>query len=106
LTEDGFVTVTKKDDMPVGQVRVFSVGDVEIALARVDEEHFYAIDDVCTHDGGPLGEGELFGDLIECPRHGARFDVKTGRPRTLPAVIPVNTYPVQIEGDEVRVKVD
>jgi 3-phenylpropionate/trans-cinnamate dioxygenase ferredoxin subunit len=102
MTESGFVTVAKTTDIPVGQVRVFSVDGLEVAIANVDGA-FYAIDDVCTHDGGPLGEGTLFGDLVECPRHGARFDVKTGRVRALPAVVPVHTYVVKVEGDEIMV---
>jgi 3-phenylpropionate/trans-cinnamate dioxygenase ferredoxin subunit len=104
MAED-FVIAAKTSDVPVGQVRVFTVDGVDIAVANVGGE-FYAIDDVCTHDGGPLGEGTLFGDLVECPRHGARFNVKTGQVRALPAVIPVRTYPVQVEGDEIKVRVD
>lgn len=91
--------------MPVGQVRVFSVDGFDVALCNVDGQ-FYAIDDVCTHDGGPLGEGTLIGDQVECPRHGARFDVKTGRVRALPAVLPVRTYEVQVDGDDIKVRVD
>src|SRR3989304_4654290 len=97
----GFVRVASVTDVPQGEVRVFQVDGKGVALANVNGS-FYAIDDVCTHDGGPLGEGKLFGDLVECPRHGARFDVKTGRVRALPAVIPVRTYPVQGEGDEIK----
>jgi 3-phenylpropionate/trans-cinnamate dioxygenase ferredoxin subunit len=100
-----FITAARTSDIPVGQVRVFTVDGVDIALCNV-EGAIYAIDDVCTHDGGPLGEGMLFGDLVECPRHGARFDVKTGQVRALPAVIPVRTYPVQVEGDQIKVRVD
>ena len=99
-----FVTVAMKGDVPVGAARVFAVNGKHIALCNVDGT-LYAIDDVCTHDGGPLGEGLLEGDQIECPRHGARFDVKTGKALTLPAVMPVNSYPVQLEGDEVKVQV-
>jgi 3-phenylpropionate/trans-cinnamate dioxygenase ferredoxin subunit len=69
----------------------------------VDGE-FYAIDDVCTHDGGPLGEGELDGEQIECPRHGARFDVRTGKAVTFPAVHPVGTWPVKVEVKDVLVE--
>lgn len=104
MTND-FLRVAMTTDIPLGQVRVFSVDGVDLAVAHV-ADGFYAIDDVCTHDGGPLGEGELFGDLVECPRHGARFDVKTGRVRALPAVVPVRTYEVRVEGEEIFVKVN
>ena len=99
-----FVTVAKADDVPPGEARTFSVNGKHIALCNVDGT-FYAIDDVCTHDGGPLGEGYLEGDQIECPRHGARFDVKTGKALTLPAVMPVHAYPVQVEDGEIKVQV-
>jgi 3-phenylpropionate/trans-cinnamate dioxygenase ferredoxin subunit len=102
---DDFQTAAKTTDIPVGQVRVFTVDGFDVAIANVGGS-FYAIDDVCTHDGGPLGEGTLVGDQVECPRHGARFDVKTGRVRALPAVLPVRTYEVKVEGDEIKVKVD
>jgi 3-phenylpropionate/trans-cinnamate dioxygenase ferredoxin subunit len=59
-----------------------------------------------THDGGPLGEGAVWGTQVECPRHGARFDLKTGRPATLPAVLPVRTYPARLQGEDVEVDVD
>ncbi len=99
-----FVTVAKVGDVPAGQVKVYPLNGKHIAVCNVDGA-LYAIDDVCTHDGGPLGEGYLEGDQIECPRHGARFDVKTGKALTLPAVMPVNSYPVQVEGDEIKVQV-
>jgi len=98
-----FVTVGKKDDIPAGEVRTYKLDGKDLALCNVDGT-FYAIDDVCTHDGGPLGEGYLEGDQIECPRHGARFDLKTGRAVTLPAVMPVNAYPVRVEGEDVQVE--
>ena len=98
-----FVKIARTDDVPVGKVKIYDVDGRQIALCNVDGA-FYAIDDVCTHDGGPLGEGYLEGDQIECPRHGARFDVKTGKALTLPAVMPVNAYPVRVEGDDVQVE--
>ncbi len=61
----------------------------------------YAIEDVCTHDGGELDQGELEGERIMCPRHGAYFDVTTGAALTLPAIVPVPTYRVRVEGDEI-----
>lgn len=78
------------------------IGDEEVALCNVDGQIF-AIANVCTHDGGPLGEGLLHGDEIECPRHGARFSVRTGEVRSLPAIIPVPTFAVQVEGDDILV---
>jgi len=98
-----FVAVAKTSDVPVGEAKVFSVNGKGIALCHVGGE-FYAIDDVCTHDGGPLGEGFIEDHQIECPRHGARFDIKTGKALTLPAVMPVNSYPVQVDGDDVKVQ--
>jgi 3-phenylpropionate/trans-cinnamate dioxygenase ferredoxin subunit len=64
---------------------------------------FYALADVCTHDRGPLGEGRLRGHLIECPRHGSRFDVRDGEPKTPPALRPVGTYPVRVRDDAIEV---
>jgi 3-phenylpropionate/trans-cinnamate dioxygenase ferredoxin subunit len=95
------VTVAKRSEIACGQVRVFNVGGERIAVANVDDA-FFAIEDRCSHDDGPLGEGALRGSEIECPRHGARFDVKSGRPLCLPAVVPVRTYSVLVEGDDVK----
>jgi nitrite reductase/ring-hydroxylating ferredoxin subunit len=99
-----FQDVAKSEDIAPGQVKVFSVGRKSICLANVDGA-FYAIDNLCTHDRGPLGDGELIGDQIECPRHGARFDVKTGKVMAFPAVVPVKAYKTEVVGDEVRVDV-
>ncbi len=64
---------------------------------------FYAIEDICTHDGGPLAEGEIDEHQVICPRHGARFDIRTGAALTLPAVTPVESYPVRVEGNELYI---
>ena len=96
--------VAKVSETAPGTISVHEVDGVRIALCNVNGR-FYAIDDVCTHDGGPLDQGELEGQLVECPRHGAKFDVTTGRPVVLPAVRPVKTYAVTIEGDDVLVDV-
>lgn len=97
-----WVTVARADDIPSGRVRVALVGQDRVAVCNVNGT-FYAISDVCTHDGGPLDQGELIDDEIECPRHGARFDVKTGRATALPAVFPVRTYQVRLVDGEVQV---
>lgn len=104
-TATGFSTVAKVSETPPGRITVHEVDGVRIALCNVNGR-FYAIDDVCTHDGGPLDQGVLEDNLVECPRHGAKFDVETGRAVVLPAVRPVRTYPVQVEGDDVKVNVD
>jgi 3-phenylpropionate/trans-cinnamate dioxygenase ferredoxin subunit len=99
-----FVTIARSGDVAPGTISVFDVDGTRIALCNVNGR-FYAIDDVCTHDGGPLDQGVLEGNLVECPRHGARFDVTDGRAVVLPAVRPVRTYPVQVNGDNVQVDV-
>ncbi len=77
--------------------------DGEAVLLCKAEGVLYAIEDVCTHDGGELEQGTLEGCRIECPRHGAYFDVRTGEALTLPAVVPVQTFAVRIDGDDVFV---
>jgi 3-phenylpropionate/trans-cinnamate dioxygenase ferredoxin subunit len=97
-----FVRAAAARDVPPGTVRVVEVDGRRIALCNVDGE-YYAVDDVCTHDGGPLGSGRLCDSQIECPRHGARFDVRSGRAVVLPAVLPIRTYAVEVSGGDVRV---
>lgn len=98
------INVTTTDAIEPGTVKVYDVAGKQIAICNVDGT-FYAIDDVCTHDGGPLDQGELEGTEIECPRHGALFDVTNGKALTLPAVQPVASYPVTVEGDQIKVEV-
>jgi len=97
--EARYVRVGKASDVPAGRAEVFDVEDRKIAVFRL-EDGFFAIEDICTHDGGPLAEGEIEEDQVICPRHGARFDIKTGAALTLPAVTPVESYPVRVEGNE------
>lgn len=99
-----FVAVAKKDNVePGGAVRVM-VGGRPVALFNVDDE-FYAISDVCSHAEASLSEGYLEDDVIECPLHGARFNVRSGKNLSLPALFPVERYEVKVEGDEVLVGV-
>lgn len=79
------------------------VGGEAILLCNV-EGAIYAIQDLCTHDGGELDQGELDGCRIMCPRHGAYFDVTTGAALTLPAILPVRTYSVRVDGDAIFVE--
>jgi 3-phenylpropionate/trans-cinnamate dioxygenase ferredoxin subunit len=99
------VEVAKLDDVPVGKIKVVEVNGKRMALCNYQGK-IYAIDDECTHDRGPLDQGELIDHEVECPRHGARFDIETGRPTRLPAVRPVKTYHVVVNGDAIAVEVD
>jgi 3-phenylpropionate/trans-cinnamate dioxygenase ferredoxin subunit len=93
------------DDLPVDSMAKVIVDGEEICLAHAEDGNFYAIGDVCTHEDFSLSEGELWGMSVECPQHGSRFDLRTGKVTGLPAVIPARTYPVVVEGDEVFVEV-
>lgn len=95
--------VGQTSDVPEGTVRVVQCDGRSLALANV-EGALYAIDNVCTHDAGPLGEGELFQGRVICPRHGAAFDPKTGRVLSLPAVRDVATFEVTVDGEDVYVE--
>ncbi len=97
-----FVAVAKVTEIEEGVVKVVRVGDAPIGLTKVEGELF-AFADVCTHDGGPVAEGELDDYIIECPRHGAKFDIRNGKAKQLPAVTPIPVYAVQLEGDTVLV---
>ena len=97
--------VAKLADVPVGKIKVVEAGGRRIALCNYDGK-IYAIADECTHDRGPLDQGELIGHEVECPRHGARFDIETGRATRLPAVRPVKTYPVVVNDGSIAVEVD
>ena len=92
--------VCRRADVPVNGMKIISAAGRRIALCDVAGV-LYAIEDRCTHDDGPLGAGTLDGGEVECPRHGARFDVRTGTATRMPAIVPVRTFPVRIEGDEV-----
>jgi nitrite reductase/ring-hydroxylating ferredoxin subunit len=102
-----YVAVAAEDEIPDGTIRSFDVGAVEVAVAHCAGE-WYAVDNICSHAHAYLAEGELDTDdcLIECPLHGARFDLATGRVRSLPATEPIATYPVRVIDGRVEVAVD
>jgi 3-phenylpropionate/trans-cinnamate dioxygenase ferredoxin subunit len=97
-----FIKVAKTSDLAPGEKMLVEYEDEDVGLFNI-EGTFYAISDVCTHDGGPLVEGTLEGDQIICPRHGARFNVKTGE-QTMPAFAPVPLYDVKVEGSDIFIK--
>ena len=86
-----FRRVATTSDIPAGTTKNFVINDREILICNVGGE-FYAIDNICSHDDGPLGGGALIDCEIECPRHGARFDVRSGNPITPPAFLPVDVF--------------
>lgn len=90
-------------ELPAGGRLLVEIDERMIALFRIGEQVF-AIDDVCTHDGGPLAEGPLTGFEIACPRHGAKFDIRTGAALTMPATQPTPSHEAKIEQDAVWVR--
>ncbi len=95
LSNFEFVQVVEAAEVKPGERILIEVDEEPIAVFNVDGK-YYAIGDVCTHDGGPLGDGELDGYQIICPRHGARFDIRSGKALILPAVIDTPWYPVRV----------
>ncbi|MGH2861787.1 MAG: bifunctional 3-phenylpropionate/cinnamic acid dioxygenase ferredoxin subunit [Solirubrobacteraceae bacterium] len=100
------IDVCPLSELAPGERRLVEHDNVEIGVFNCDGE-FYAIEDRCSHDDGPLAEGTLdvAACTIECPRHGSIFDLRTGRPRTLPAYEPVDTFPVLIDDDMIKLEV-
>jgi 3-phenylpropionate/trans-cinnamate dioxygenase ferredoxin subunit len=90
------------NELGSGEQLYVEIGDLELVVFRIADEIF-AIGDVCSHDGAPLGEGELEGYEVICPRHGARFDVRSGQATDLPAVVDIPAYPVRVIGEQIEV---
>ena len=99
-----FAKAIAKSDLAAGYGAVVELQGKKIAIFNVDDA-FYAMDDTCTHAGGPLSEGEIDGAVVTCPWHGATFDVKTGGVLGPPAPDGVRSYEVKTEGEDVLVKV-
>ncbi|OGH56137.1 MAG: hypothetical protein A3G34_12670 [Candidatus Lindowbacteria bacterium RIFCSPLOWO2_12_FULL_62_27] len=96
--------VTTITDLPPGAGKLFEVEGHRVALFHLNGS-FHAMDDICTHEEASLAEGRVDGETVECPWHGALFNIKTGAALTMPAVTPVRTYAVKVEGDRVLVDV-
>jgi 3-phenylpropionate/trans-cinnamate dioxygenase ferredoxin subunit len=100
------IRVASITEIPVGEARRFTVDGEEIAIVNAGE-YLYAVNDICSHEYFHLSDGEvdLEARTIECPKHGSGFDLQTGRPTSLPAVLPVRTYGVKVVGEDVVVEV-
>ncbi|GAB4510396.1 MAG: non-heme iron oxygenase ferredoxin subunit [Anaerolineae bacterium] len=98
-----FITIGTTDELQPGDAPlVVEINRRWVAVYNLDGQ-YYAIEDVCTHDGGPLAEGEREGHVVACPRHGATFDIRTGKVLSAPALVDVPTYAVRVEANQIQV---
>jgi len=100
------ITVCRADELPEGEMRLVDADGRKIGVFRCGDGELYAIEDRCSHDDGPLAEGEFDAAActVECPRHGSLFDLRSGRPKTLPAFQPVETFDARVEDGEVKLE--
>ena len=108
--ETGFVRVAGRSEIPAGRMKKTRLNDREVLIANVNG-NYYAVNDHCTHAGSELSEGKLDGNIVECPRHHAKFDVTTGKvvsPPSIaffhPKITDEKTYQVKVEGDDILIK--
>ena len=101
------IDVAPVDELPPGTVKIVHSGEISVGVYNLGGR-YCAIEDRCSHDDGPLAEGEFDAGTctVECPRHGSLFDLRTGRPKTLPAYEPVETFPVRVEDETVKLEVE
>ncbi|HEX3316507.1 MAG TPA: non-heme iron oxygenase ferredoxin subunit [Solirubrobacteraceae bacterium] len=101
------IDVCTVSDLPTGERKLVEWEGIEIGVFNCGGDYL-AIEDRCSHDDGPLAEGEFDADTctVECPRHGSLFDLRSGKPRTLPAYEPVETFPVRVEDETVKLEVE
>jgi 3-phenylpropionate/trans-cinnamate dioxygenase ferredoxin component len=100
------VEVCPLDELPPGSMKLVPAGSITVGVFNCGGT-LYAIEDRCSHDDGPLAEGDWDHDActVICPRHGSQFDLATGRPLSLPAYVPVETFPVRVEDGIVKIEV-
>ena len=96
-----FVTVAKTSDIEPGKMILVEVDDEDVAVANVNGE-YYAFGAECPHAGGPLDEGDVEGNIVVCPWHGAEFDMTTGKALTMPASDSISTYQVRVDGEKIQ----
>jgi 3-phenylpropionate/trans-cinnamate dioxygenase ferredoxin component len=101
-SEVEYVEIAPASELPNGERLFFEVEGREIVIFNIAGQ-FFAIGDICTHDDGPLGDGDLEGYNIVCPRHGAEFDVQTGKAVQLPAVVDIPAYPIRVVDGMIQV---
>jgi 3-phenylpropionate/trans-cinnamate dioxygenase ferredoxin subunit len=99
-----FLEIAPVSELPNGERLFVDIGDVPVVVFNIAGS-FFAISDVCSHDDGPVGDGDLEGFNIVCPRHGAEFDVRTGKVMSMPAVVDIPAYPVRVVNGMIEVGV-
>jgi 3-phenylpropionate/trans-cinnamate dioxygenase ferredoxin component len=101
------ITVCRVDELPRGEMRLVEANGRKIGVFHCEDGELYAIEDRCSHDDGPLAEGEFDPSActVECPRHGSLFDITSGRPKTLPAFQPVEVFAARVEDGDVKLEV-
>ena len=108
MTSATTITVCPASELAEGEMRIIEADGQKIGVFRCGAGELFAIEDRCSHDDGPLAEGEFDAAActVECPRHGSLFDVRSGRPKTLPAYQPVETFEVREEDGDIKLEVD
>ncbi len=100
-----FVKTIRKQELAKGEMTSLAVDERMVIIFRSPDDQFSCIDDICTHDGGTLSDGKLDGNEIACPRHGARFDLSTGKAMCMPATQDTVLHEVKLDGDDVLVRI-
>lgn len=100
-----FVKVAEIGEINEGESKQVEINTRKIALFNIDG-NYYATDDTCTHQKASISKGEIEGDVVSCPHHGARFNIKTGAVLSLPAMFPLKTYTVNIDGNDIKIVLD
>ncbi|HLA92875.1 MAG TPA: non-heme iron oxygenase ferredoxin subunit [Actinomycetota bacterium] len=103
----GLVRLCAVGDVPAGEARRFPLGERQVAVVNLGDEGFRVVDAVCSHAHYYLDEGEVDVEerTIECPKHGSTFDLETGKPTSLPALVPVEAFAVKVDDDDVMIEV-
>lgn len=99
-----YISIVHKEDLKEGERIFVEIDDMEIVVFNIAGGYF-AIGDVCSHDDGPLGDGQTDEYEVICPRHGARFDIRTGKATSLPAIVDIPAYPIRIVGNQIEIGV-
>jgi len=97
-----FIEVASQDELSDGERLFIEVDEIQIVLFKIAGIYF-AIGDVCSHDDGPLGDGNVEDFNVTCPRHGAQFDLRTGKALTLPAILDIPAYPVRVKDNNIEI---